>query len=99
LRRYVARALDNLHGNVSSKAIGRYKHRKHKGKRKIARDVNLFPLRVRGQVKHWPERGQRDAIWLPADKAAKLVHKPQLGRLIERFARRKWKKMRQDRHG
>jgi 8-oxo-dGTP pyrophosphatase MutT (NUDIX family) len=83
-----------LTGNVSSRPIGRYKHRKRKGRRKIACQVNVFPLRVRGQEKRWPERGQREAIWLPAHKAAKLVHKPQLARLIQRFARRKRKKIR-----
>jgi 8-oxo-dGTP pyrophosphatase MutT (NUDIX family) len=83
-----------LTGSISSKPIGRYKYRKRKGRRKIACQVNVFPLRVRRQEKRWPERGQRDAIWLPAQEAAKLVHKPQLGRLIHRLARRKRKKMR-----
>jgi 8-oxo-dGTP pyrophosphatase MutT (NUDIX family) len=84
-----------LVGKISAKPVGRYKYRKQKGKRKIACDVKLFPLRVKGQKKRWPERGQRESIWLPARKAARLVHKPQLSRLIERFARRKSKAWRE----
>jgi len=83
-----------LIGKISAKPVGRYKYNKQQGKRKIACDVKLFPFKVKHQEKRWPERGQRQAIWLPAREAARLVHKPQLSRLIERFARRKSKKLR-----
>jgi 8-oxo-dGTP pyrophosphatase MutT (NUDIX family) len=76
-----------LLGQISAKAIGAFKHRKRKGKRKIVCDVKLFPLKVKKQRKRWPERGQRQAVWLPASEAARRVHRPQLRRLIQRFAR------------
>jgi 8-oxo-dGTP pyrophosphatase MutT (NUDIX family) len=78
-----------LLGAINARPVGRFKHRKQKGKRKIACNVQLFPLKVKRQMKRFPERGQRDAIWLSAREAAKLVHKPQLSRLIEQFARQK----------
>jgi 8-oxo-dGTP pyrophosphatase MutT (NUDIX family) len=82
-----------LVGKISAKSVGRYKCHK-KGKRKIACDVRLFPFKVKQQKKRWPERGQRQAIWLPIREAARLVRKPQLSRLIERFARQKSIKLR-----
>jgi 8-oxo-dGTP pyrophosphatase MutT (NUDIX family) len=78
-----------LIGKAKAKPVGRYKHRKDKGKRKIECDICVFPLKVRKQKKSWPEREQRDAMWLPARKAAARVHKAELRRLIERFARQK----------
>jgi 8-oxo-dGTP pyrophosphatase MutT (NUDIX family) len=75
-----------LVGQVDPKAIGAFRHRKRKGKRKIMCDVKLFPLEVKKQCKQWPERGQRQAIWLPASEAAQLVHRAELRRLIQRFA-------------
>ena len=74
-----------LIGKAKAKAIGRYKHRKIRGKRKVVCDVSVFPLKVRKQTKSWPERQERDAMWLSARKAAARVHKPELSRLIERF--------------
>jgi 8-oxo-dGTP pyrophosphatase MutT (NUDIX family) len=76
-----------LLGRVSSRAIGSFRHSKRKGKRKIVYDVKLFPLKVKKQRRRWPEHGQRRAIWLPASEAARRVHRTELRRLIERFAR------------
>jgi 8-oxo-dGTP pyrophosphatase MutT (NUDIX family) len=78
-----------LVGKAKAKAIGRYKHRKIRGERKFICDVSVFPLKVRKQSRNWPERGERDAIWLPARKAAARVHKPELSRLIERLIRQR----------
>jgi len=75
-----------LVGKAKAKPVGRYKHRKEKGKRKVNCDICVFPLKVRKQKRSWPEREERDAMWLPACKAAARVHKPELSRLIERFA-------------
>jgi 8-oxo-dGTP pyrophosphatase MutT (NUDIX family) len=77
-----------LIGKAGAKALGRYRQRKLRRKRKVLFDISVFPLKVRKQKKNWPERGQREMIWLPAPKAASRVHKPEIGRLIERLARR-----------
>jgi len=73
-----------LIGAVAKRALGSFKHRKRK--RKCTMDVAVFPMKVHGQESWWPEKGERDAIWVSAEKAARLVHKPQLRRLIVRFA-------------
>jgi predicted NUDIX family NTP pyrophosphohydrolase len=77
-----------LAGAASKRALGSFRHRKQRGKRKLNLDVHLFPMKVRKQLKSWPEKGERDAIWLPAQEAARLAHKRQLGRLIARFRAR-----------
>jgi 8-oxo-dGTP pyrophosphatase MutT (NUDIX family) len=73
-------------GKVKANSIGRYKHTKQKKGRKIKCDVSLFPLEVHQQRRSWPERGERDAIWLPADSAATMVRDSHLSRLIQCFA-------------
>src|SRR5690349_7110670 len=40
-----------LLGRVSAKAIGRFKHSKRKGKRKLVLDVKLFPMKVKKRRK------------------------------------------------
>jgi 8-oxo-dGTP pyrophosphatase MutT (NUDIX family) len=82
-----------LVGNAKPKAIGRYKHRKIRGKRKVVCDVSVFPLKVCKQLKRWPERQERDAIWLSGRKAAGRVHKPELSRLIKRFIHQRSSKL------
>lgn len=81
-------------GEEGRKTVGRYRTRKLRRKRKIACDIKLFTLEVRRRSKQWPERGQRDAIWLPALEGAELVHEPQLRRLIAKFTRLKKRELR-----
>jgi 8-oxo-dGTP pyrophosphatase MutT (NUDIX family) len=81
-----------LRGAVAKRALGSFKHRKQRAKRKRTLDVTVFPLKVCRQESWWPEKGARKAIWMPPDQAARLVHKVQLGRLIARFAERKPRK-------
>jgi 8-oxo-dGTP pyrophosphatase MutT (NUDIX family) len=76
-----------LIGRAIPRSVGRYLH--HKRKRKIVCEVELFPFEVSKRKKQWPEKGQRDAIWISARQAAKMVHKPQLRRLIQQFTRSK----------
>jgi hypothetical protein len=49
-------------------------------------DVIVFPMKVHGQVSWWPEKGEREAIWVSAQEATRLIHKVKLRRLIARFA-------------
>lgn len=81
-----------LRGKISRRAVGQFKHRKRKGKRKITCEVQLFPLEVRKQHTRWPERGQRKVIWLPAAKAARRIRQAKLRELIESFARKRTKR-------
>ncbi|CCD97034.1 conserved hypothetical protein [Bradyrhizobium sp. ORS 375] len=77
-----------LRGKIGRQPLGRFKHSKRKGKRKILCDVDLYPLKVKKQHGRYPERGQRKLIWLPAAEAARRVHRAKLRRLIESFASR-----------
>jgi len=71
---------------ISSKRIGCYRHRKQKGMRKIDCEVEVYPLKVKRQMQSWPERGQRQFAWLPAQQAVQWVYKAELCQLIARFA-------------
>lgn len=75
-----------LIGAVTKRALGSFKHRKHKGERRQTMDVAVFAMKVHGQERWWPEQGEREAIWVSPEKAARLVHKAKLRRLIVRFA-------------
>jgi len=76
-----------LVGVVAKRALGSFKHRKRKGARKQTLDVALFPMKVHGRERWWPEKGEREAIWVSAETAARIVHKAQLRRLIARFVK------------
>jgi 8-oxo-dGTP pyrophosphatase MutT (NUDIX family) len=75
-------------GEISPTEIGRFKKRKDKGKRRMTCDVRVFPLEVRKQRRQWPEQGERELIWLPANQAADLVRRPKMSRIILRLARK-----------
>jgi 8-oxo-dGTP pyrophosphatase MutT (NUDIX family) len=76
-----------LVGVIAKRALGSFKHRKRKGARKQTLDVALFPMKVHGRERWWPEKGEREAIWVSAETAARMVHKAQLRRLIARFVK------------
>ncbi len=75
-----------LVGVVATRALGSFKHRKRKGDRKRTMNVAVFPMKVHARERWWPEKGEREAIWVSPKTAARLVHKAQLRRLIARFA-------------
>ncbi|MDD1518929.1 MULTISPECIES: NUDIX hydrolase [Bradyrhizobium] len=75
-----------LVGVVATRALGSFKHRKRIGDRKRTMNVAVFPMKVHGRERWWPEKGEREAIWVSPKTAARLVHKAQLRRLIARFA-------------
>ena len=75
-----------LVGITEKRPVGNFKHRKGKGERKRTINVDVFPMKVHGQERWWPEKGEREAIWVSAETAARLVSKAQLRRLITRFA-------------
>jgi 8-oxo-dGTP pyrophosphatase MutT (NUDIX family) len=72
-------------GHIGARQIGRFKNRRLKKKKAVFCDVRIFSLRVKRQASDWPERDERDCIWVPPLTAAKLVKKAGLRRAIERF--------------
>jgi 8-oxo-dGTP pyrophosphatase MutT (NUDIX family) len=83
-----------LCGKIGRHALGHFKHSKRKGKRRILFEVKLYPLEVTKQRARWPERGERELIWLQASEAARRVRRAKLRRLIEVFASSKVKQRR-----
>jgi 8-oxo-dGTP pyrophosphatase MutT (NUDIX family) len=75
-----------LVGAVRKRPIGKFRHRKGRGAGKEMLHVSVYPMKVRGRQRWWPEKEQRKAIWVSADAATEMVHKPQLRQLIARFA-------------
>ena len=75
-----------LEGQVARECIGSYRYEKvRRSGALVPCIVEVFPLEVTGQRKHWPEKGQRKMKWLPAGEAARLVSDLDLGLII-----RKW---------
>jgi 8-oxo-dGTP pyrophosphatase MutT (NUDIX family) len=50
--------------------------------------VDVFPLEVHRQLKHWPEQHERVTQWFTPLEAASAVHEPELAQLIVAFAAR-----------
>ena len=72
-----------VRGRTDADAIGTYYYDKRLKNGTEARcKVEVFPLEVKSQRKHWRERGERKARWFELPKAAKVVQEPGLRRLL-----------------
>lgn len=70
-------------GDIAEEAAGRYDYVKRlSGGKKVPAVVEVFPLRVRHQLRHWPEKGQRRQTWVPAREAAAMVAEEGLAQLL-----------------
>ena len=65
-------------GAVGERAIGSFEYEKWGG----VCHVNVFDLRVEGELHAWPEQGQRERRWTSVDEAAGLVQIEDLARMI-----------------
>lgn len=73
-------------GEIVPTAVGTYDYTKEgKDGALTPCRVTLFPLRVRGTLTHWPERGERQRRWLPISDAADLVDNPELADIVDRI--------------
>ena len=73
-------------GEVGADAVGFYGYDKtRKTKEALPCVVSVFPLRVEGLAKRFPERKERRRRWFGAEKAAKLVAEPELQALLARL--------------
>ena len=73
-----------LVGIVDEHAIGSYEYDKrlNDGATVLCR-VDVYPMRVTGQRRRWPEYKQRETRWFAPAEAASCVHEAELARLIE----------------
>lgn len=75
-----------VRGKVAEASLGAYhydKALKSGALRHCA--VDVFPLKVDKTLDSWPEKGQRDRTWFPAETAAGLVAEPELAEIIRIF--------------
>ena len=78
-----------LVGQIGKRRLGSFLYEKRLDEeRSVLCAVEVFPFKVKGQRKRWPEKKQRDGRWFPAGEAASAVAEPELGTLIERFGAR-----------
>ncbi|MEJ7926959.1 DUF47 family protein [Sphingobium sp. AN641] len=75
-----------IHGIACPASLGRYRYdkRRRSGDAREA-TVEVFPLAVTGQLKQWPEQGQRELRWFPVAEAARAVQEPDLQSIIAAF--------------
>jgi len=52
-------------------------------------EVLVFPLEVKRQQKHWPEKEEREFHWFSPTRAANAVQEPALGDIIRSFSKAK----------
>jgi 8-oxo-dGTP pyrophosphatase MutT (NUDIX family) len=57
------------------RALGNYTYDKYSCDRQVSYpcEVQVFPLAVRRQLKHWPEAGERQAQWYSITEAASII--------------------------
>ena len=70
-------------GPVEADAIGLYSYEKRRRLGfAVPAVVHLFRMNVAEERDEWPEKGQRERRWFPAEEAAAAVHEPELAKLI-----------------
>ena len=78
-----------VRGKIKPRPLGSFIYRKRPDDDKAPDatcQVTVFALRVDRQARAWPERGQREALWLAAADAARQVEEPGLRELIVALA-------------
>ncbi|NNM71739.1 NUDIX hydrolase [Enterovirga aerilata] len=75
-----------LKGKIQHRAIGSYRYEKKlKDGALVECQVDVFPLKVSGQRRRWPEYEQRETRWFEPAEAAAAVQEPGLAALIGRL--------------
>ena len=74
-------------GRVLKRPIGVYSYIKRlKNGAPLQCSVDVFPLKVTGQLTRWREQGERTGRWFSVEEAAEAVEEPDLQALIRGFA-------------
>ena len=75
-----------LKGSIGIESIGRFRYLKQLEDGSSVRcDVGVYPMQVDHQMLDWPERAQRNLLWVKLKKAAKLVDEPELSSILRSF--------------
>lgn len=79
-----------LEGEVGLTRLGSYRYdKRRRGGRSIAVRVDVFPMDVERRHEDWPEKGQREAIWVTPEEAATLVEESGLAAILRDLAERR----------
>jgi hypothetical protein len=70
-------------GRVEKRSVGRYLY----DKRGTTRQVEVFALEVRKELKRWPEMLIRKRRWMTVDEAASRVRNAELRCCLQKFER------------
>ena len=67
--------------------VGRYCYRKRlKGGVPVETEVDVFAFRTLSFEDEFPERGQRERLWIAPEEAARLVEEPDLSEVLSGFS-------------
>ncbi|WP_432448094.1 NUDIX hydrolase [Aliiroseovarius marinus] len=74
-----------IEGKLYDHVLGFYAYDKGFAGEKLPCVVAVFPLKVKKQLKDFPEKGERRRKWVSRKKAAQLVSEPELRQMIKGF--------------
>ena len=71
-----------IRGEIGTKTIGTFPYEKIADDESRVNDCEIvvFPLRVKRQLKSWPEAGERELLWINPKDIAALIHEDGLRR-------------------
>jgi 8-oxo-dGTP pyrophosphatase MutT (NUDIX family) len=79
-----------VEGDAAKSKLGTYTYDKRlRSGRMQAVRVTVYALKVATERDTWPEKGQREKLWIPPAEAAQRVDEPDLRALIAAFKPRK----------
>jgi 8-oxo-dGTP pyrophosphatase MutT (NUDIX family) len=74
-------------GSVARAPVGSYTYTKIIGPGfALPCAVDVYPLEVKKHLKDWPEKSQRERLWLSRGEAADRVAEPELADILRRFS-------------
>ena len=72
-----------IRGKIERDEIGHYDYIKRlDGRHGVFCRVGVFPMKVKDELKSWPEKKQRERRWMSPAEAAERVEEPQLAALL-----------------
>ncbi len=78
-----------LRGKIGKRPIGDYHYEKWLSPaHSVPCQVTVFLLRVDRELDDWPEKAERERVWLPPQEAAARVTEVELGTLLDGLGRR-----------
>ncbi|WP_254868675.1 NUDIX hydrolase [Phaeobacter sp. HF9A] len=74
-------------GDLLDRCIGQFTYIKTRaGRKTLACQVDVFPLRVEALATRYPEASERRRAWVAREQAVQLVAEPELAALLNAFA-------------